>query len=378
MNNFDKLQAFVNGEGGNFAEACCGQNSFLWLAALGGLQGDKVPLVALLRGPDLLDGVSKSMPDATLANRVAGFAAVLEGNLTAAVEAFEAARHPGEEAQRLLVIADELKVSLENVVTPLPPLSTPGGWIVFDMLGHIQEKSRQPEPLACAEVPVLLDDGGNGQLAKFVVELLPGPDGLVTPDWWAMGLMHFPSTRISTSGISTSLDNFAESTQRLLRAIWKDKPNRLRWRLEPWKGGLTPTIVFGRSGEGAVAVAGRSVLLSQSAVESEREDAGLNSQIGITATVTESDQPMKDWRLGPVANTSIPNKFHAAAAGGLTEVQVATGQGPTPRPTTVRSHEVATLGGAYFEMQLSNEYIRAIQTKARTEYDDEWYPEITP
>ena len=163
MNNFDKLQAFVNGEGGNFAEACCGQNSFLWLAALEGLQGDKVPLVALLRGPDLLDGVSKSMPDATLANRVAGFAAVLEGNLTAAVEAFEAALHPGEEAQRSLVIADELKVSLENVATPLPALDTPGGWMAFDMLGHIQEKSRQPKPLARAEVPVLLDDDGKGQ-----------------------------------------------------------------------------------------------------------------------------------------------------------------------------------------------------------------------
>jgi len=69
---------------------------------------------------------------------------------------------------------------------------TYGSWMVWDAVLQINQADA-PKSLVTERTPILLDGGTDGKVILLAVELLPGPAGLVTPNWWQLGLTSFPS-----------------------------------------------------------------------------------------------------------------------------------------------------------------------------------------
>ncbi|MBX3397693.1 MAG: hypothetical protein KF873_03045 [Gemmataceae bacterium] len=371
MSQIDNLRTFFTNPqlGGAYEAVLCGQNSCLWWAVIEGHRERQTELLDIFRNEKLkrrLNAPGVEDTDPKILHRLEGFAAVLSGatsrDFTDAVKAFKAARAPELGESTTVSVDDKRKDALKDTLGFLPSLDSEEGWIAYDMLWHIQCKIQEailnsgkkleipiPPPIDREVMPVLLDDGGKGNVVKFVLEELPGPDGLVTPDWWSMGMIHFPGKRDDGK---RSRDSFVASTQSLLRKLLRERKNRFRWRLEPLRKPL-PVCAFGRSGEAAVTCAA----LALCAEHRVPNAAILNPRSGITATVEASHLPPSKWALGTVEPTSITNKLNGAKAAGLSKVLLHKDQLPQELPDLVRVQRVATLGDAYFRLKRLNEML---------------------
>jgi len=222
---------------------------------------------------------------------------------------------------------------------------------------------------------------------RLVVELLPGPKGLVTPDWWSMGLIRFPQspTTMSTGEDANRDMDFVESTQRLLVAIARSHPShRVRWRLEGYRATDNPggSPISGRSAEAAVVCAGLAAFERLKYPESPV----LNPNVAVTAVVDGEEKDVSKRSLTHVNEVTIPDKFRAAAEAGIREVLVARTQKPhsLPEPPVsdkghpLRMHCVDTVDDAYLEIVTVNRYVRAYQEHVAVEFDKNWVLENSP
>jgi hypothetical protein len=348
--------------------------------------------------------INTASADASLPHRLTAFAATFDaefgdriGSYHPAVEAFEQG-WVGSRPTLPPTGPDHRAVdSLDGRANGLP-LSTVGGWLVYDVLWHLRHSAKEGRPpasgggLAAREETAVLGAGGAGRVMKLVVELLPGPPGLVTPDWWPMGLIQFPQRPVVGSDKThQQFADFVASTQKLLSACVDAKqPYRLRWRLEPYRphDPLDSGPFSGRSAEAAVVSAGLTVYERLG----QPDRPVLNPNVCITAVVDGDDEDVRKRPLTPVNEATISDKFRAAAEAGLHEVLVATGQQPDPLPEPVvlrraddpgarlalRSHVVATVDAAYQEIVTVNKYVRAFQDAVVREHDGKWVMEATP
>ncbi len=376
-----------------FVRRACGISSTLWWAVQEARNAanaaEQTTFLEALRSEGLR-GRARSVItgnlDPTIGDRLNGFADSLEAVLSgtdfgSAATAFECT-WVGERSGLLTYHSDPDRPDAIADAHPQLPLSRVGGWVVYDTLWHFQHSQPgRPIPmadgiLAREETPIIVV-GGVGQVIRLVVELLPGPAGLVTPDWWPMGLMQFPQP---DAGMPDDFRNrfadFVASTHRVLTAVAVGKAGRLRWRLEPRNqcesSRWLPVSLEGRSAEAAVASVGLAVY-ERAAYPA---DPVLNPSVSVTARV-EGEQPNVSLRrLDSV--WSLQEKCRAAGAAGLSEVVVASDPGRVILPDGLRLTAVDTVNAAYFELQMNNVFIRNYQQLLCTEYDDEWYPEITP
>jgi hypothetical protein len=241
---------------------------------------------------------------------------------------------------------------------------TPGSWLAWDVLSQWNQTAN---PVAVETTPVLFAGGGQGQVMRLVVEALPGPPGLVTPNWWCLGLCAF-----DTGNAGRLL---LPAVQRLIRQAAATAPGlRFRWHLDAdqrdaWKLGL-----HGRSVEAAAAVATLAVLerhkeSQDQAAEPTRSEPILDARAVVTALVGGGEtSDLCDQPLEPVRRETLSAKLVAARAQGLDVVGVPVTQplGGVVVPEGVRVELVATVGEAFDLVRAVNrafdrygEYVRS-------------------
>lgn len=392
MNEIDNFLGVVDREEAELQldTLCCGLGSGLWrasaFAAHDASAGDRQRLLkGLQRLQSQLEGLGGQRRDRSLDARLRGLVLALAGvlgrdagALRQAAEAFEAAWSGDQPTIRQMKAPPAQPFGFDL------PLDRLGGWLVYDVLWHLQhskpgQTAQSGDGLeAREETPFLVVSAGSKYVLRVVAELLPGPPGLITPDWWPMGLIAFSQPQADAS--ESDRDRYANivaSTQGLLTAVAeKSRDVRLRWRLEERRVGEKPWSlpIAGRSGEAAVACLGHAVY--------ERHlhggEAILNPSVVITATVQNDHQDIRRRGLGTVNAETISGKFQAAAEAGLREVLVAAGQLPDPLPPHPSSTRVATLADAIMEISATNQYVRAYRGWVRGQFDAEWVEVDTP
>lgn len=243
---------------------------------------------------------------------------------------------------------------------------TPGSWAVWDALNHL---NGSPPPTLFAErTPVLLDGGTkDGQVVFLVVEGLPGPPGLVTPDAWRLGLTPFQARPTG--------DHFAEAVNAAIGAVAGRRQGfRLRWHLD----GVTPAAcnvgLVGASGQAAAAMATLAVYERFGTRAAERL---LAPDVAITGMTKAGDGDPMGWPVVPVTPTSLPSKFRAAHARGY-DVAVAADQEVPDDAAKVGCHvaPVGTLGAALDRMRSLRPYLDNYRQAQRTNFC--YHPEATP
>ncbi len=374
------------------ATLCCGTGSALWRATRFAIH-EATPddcgrfLDGLQRLQTQLVGLGEKKRDRTLDGRLCGLVNTLsavvgkdEQGLNRAAEAFEDAWLGALPRVEPVKDAPTLPFGFDFKLDRL------GAWLVYDVLWHLQhskpgQTGRSGDGLEIREeTAFLVVSAGTGPnyALRLVAELLPGPPGLVTPDWWPMGLIVFsqPVPHASAADKDRFAD-FVASTQGLLREVAdRQKPYRLRWRLEERRAEDTPWVapITGRSGEAAVVCLGHAVYERLT----HRSHPVLNPSVAITATVPNDHPDVRRRRLGTVNEGTIPGKFQAVESAGLREVLVAAGQRPDPLPTHPSFTRVATVADAIMEISATNQYIRAYRGWVRAQFDDEWVEVDTP
>lgn len=346
-----------------FTAACCGNASTLVRAAYEFLAlavGERTTLLDALRGDHLvqrLDEVKRGVADDKLSKRIEGFAATLEAanskpkDFSAAANAFNEAWR-GDRPDLTKFTADpERPIPLADRYPSLS-LKTVGGWQVYDLLWHFAF-TKPGEPitdsvgsLQAREVTPILVVGLGAQVLKFVVEMLPGPPGLVTPDWWPMGLISFPppGAMAADPDAESQIVDFLASIQKVLATENAGKSGRLRWRLEPWTGNeRLPASLEGRSAEAAAACAARAVY--------ERVAKPAKPILSVKYAITATVEP--GGKLGIIKG--LPHKCGAAGRADLTKVLVAKNQPDLPEIPGLRVQPVATVAEAYSKLKKLNE-----------------------
>jgi hypothetical protein len=272
--------------------------------------------------------------------------------------------------------------------TAMAPLAkdrwTPGAFIVFDFLREFHDppkvKSETTPVLAVGEIVGLNDHGG---VLHLVAESLPGPHGLITPDFWSMGLVAFPVVENAT---------LVSITHRAFRcALSAERQVQLRWRLQP-KWGEFPRAVKGHSAEAAAACCVRGLMHHSP----EAPGPLLDPSVAITASVADDGETFDERLLQKVAEKTLDAKFQSAIHAGLTAVLVCEGQVPKEKhihhnadkvdgraqPGSVLIQPVRTLGDAYDGLLVTSAGIRKYKEKTCDAWDGErngkWIEKPTP
>jgi hypothetical protein len=213
--------------------------------------------------------------------------------------------------------------------------------MVWDLLSQWNQTDKS---VAIETTPVLFAGGHQGQVMRLVVETFPGPGGLVTPNWWMLGLCSLKTG---------NQDRFLPAAvQRVIRLAAARAPGfRFRWHLDadgrdPWMLGLD-----GCSIEAPAAVATLAVL--EQFEECQQQPAKkvkpiLDPQSVVTGVVNEgSEANPLSWPITPVNQETLSPKLAAAVKYGLDLIGVpATQRDGLQPPRTVRVEEVPTVGDA--------------------------------
>lgn len=220
---------------------------------------------------------------------------------------------------------------------------TAGSWMAWDAFTAANGTA---PALTEEETPVLFAPiGGQGLVARLVVEVLPGPTGLATPHWWRIGLTPFP----------TPNGCFLRALQEVLGAVAaRHTGYRLRWYLKPdpsagattWDDGLE-----GRSGMAAATCAGLAVF-ERLGDGKPAADPVLDDRIAVTAEVVPDPARLpRDWTLKTVEG--LKEKFDAAEAAKIDTVAVAEKQDiPTDAARDgVRNPKVGTVAAALEQLR---------------------------
>jgi hypothetical protein len=371
--NLDELvntfAAMVNGahESGTFAGGLCGPQSLLTqtMGALLGAQPGAASAQKFMANLDDLDTriaagkvPSVYQQDATLPKRWVGLSQLIrsrfvESTSTRFGECLTNARNSFDEVWTAANLGADLRAPssadssaakaankglFAKVQDHLKPW-TPGSWMVWDVLCQWNQTA---PPVAVETTPVLFASGGQGQVMRLVVEALPGPPGLVTPNWWRLGLGAF-KTGNSERCLLTAV-------QRVIRLAAAEAGRRFRWHLEAdqrdaWRVGLD-----GRSIEAAAAVATLAVLERLAEGDATTAQPILDAQAVVTAVVARKDTPEAcDLPLELVSKETLPAKIDAAKESGLDVIAVPATQprNGLVKPAGVRVEPVATIGEAF-------------------------------
>lgn len=222
---------------------------------------------------------------------------------------------------------------------------TPGSWMVWDVLSGW---NKSVDPVAGETTPVLFAFGTQGQVMRLTVEALPGPPGLVTPDWWRLGLCAF-ETRDRNKAVLSSVGRVIHlaGVRSVLRFRW-----HLAGKLDAWKYPLE-----GRSIEAAAAVATLAVL--EQYEDRKRPGAThplavLDPHAVVTGVVETKGPDPFAWALEPVTAETLPAKWQAANSVHLDVVCVPAKQpiADLARPEAARPLiPVPTVGDALEELR---------------------------
>ena len=274
------------------------------------------------------------------------------------------------------------------------PMDAVAGWLTYDVLWHL--KHGQPGVLAEVgaggilareSIPLLT----TGPVLHLVVEVLPGPAGLVTPDWWPMGLVHFPPTpEAKTQGLKKDalFADFLTATQQVMSVVTRRMglQHRIRWRLEHRHGKLNPwrEPVVGRSAEAAAAIVARAVC---EAIDSA-DTPVLDPAAAITACVRGMDVDgahfgFQTTELECVDGATLKFKLGGAQKACLRSVLLASDQGPQWRAlaqkfTGLHVEACDNLEYAYQQLRYDNPLVAAFRQHIVLRWHDRWSEEETP
>jgi hypothetical protein len=259
---------------------------------------------------------------------------------------------------------------------------TAGTFGAYDFLHRRWEASQPPRrettPVLAVRGDVIILNDINAVL-NLVVEALPGPRGLVTPDFWALGLMGFPGTPDS---------NFVSVMHSAFRAVLSDKHHvRLRWRLEKRRGDF-PRVIQGRSATASAACCALGL------AEQMQGAAGplLDRDVAITACLEPTNQ-QGDHALGAVNEETINAKFQAALEAKLAGVVVSHQQRNLPPNGVYQNrqtldgkpmggemlvHSVGTLEDAFDALLAVPTGIKAYKNAICRAWDAVWEERETP
>ena len=233
--------------------------------------------------------------------------------------------------------------------------------------------------LARETIPVLT----TGSVLNLVVEILPGPRGLVTPDWWPMGLILFPTPQVGDGQCSEEQRRYAdflEATQRVITTVVGKLGlnQRVRWRLEARadQPNSWDHSVVGRSAEAAAAIVARAVC---EAVYTGQSPI-LDPNAAITACLQGMDSDRSSWEfenaaLETVEDGSMATKLKMARMVHLSSVFVCEGQGPQAIVHSFPELHLGpckTLGEAYEKLRYEQRFIKAYRQHIVSEWNSKW------
>ncbi len=403
------------GEPGNFARAFCGPNCLFPRVVEEMLTSKIQPhslralhlrsaLVALDQWIEKGNYPHQNL-DATLCNRWRGLSFVAQalllgrnshehlGFIGEAIKRFDAAW--GEAAKRFKAdwepaacsdasvaqrTEEELFAFYESV---LSPPWTPGSWMVWDILCQVNQIAnpsrthRSVKPLAVEKTNVLFGRGTGG-LMKLVLELLPGPAQLVTPNWWRLGM-----AAIST--VVGAERYFLGAIQRAMTlAAPRDRAVRLRWHLEATDERLWEAALEGRSGEAAAASVALAAYELLDEMEEGQDKNGLpepilDENVAVSAAVGNNGPGgIANRPLLPVEKDTLPAKFSAAMKAGIDVVGLADGQpmDGVAIPDGLHVEFLPTVGEAFNRLRAVNRAFERYGDWVRSQFH--YYEEETP
>lgn len=396
MSALEDIQCILNQQtlDEEFHSIACGHEALLWLAAQEA-KDDGQAAVAVFR--TLLRDLERTMlpltrgvGDPSLECRSQGLLHALRAHVCGDTDSWPLAAGafqrswrgplPALEATPAATVADG---PLARVFPASLTLETVGDWLVHDVLWHLsysepgQLANRDKGGLLAQEAtPVLFTRDGNstGLVLHLVAEVLPGPPGLVTPDWLPMGLVTFPE---SSSG---EYADFLAVTQRAMTAVASamQLPHRLRWRLEyrgsgsnPWGG------VF--NDDSATAAAALVARAACEAFAGGGKDL-LGRDVAITACLPAPNTDITDLfnvSLGRVDGKTLPYKVNGARDAQISLVLVAEGQGTEAGSHGVQLVPCATLDDAYVAILDDNRYVRGFHKHIIEAWAQRWAKEET-
>jgi hypothetical protein len=384
-------------------EVCCGAQSYLWYATRQASASDSTTAESFRTMLDALEEQANWLLandiDPSRPPRLAGMLQVIRALLGLAPEraAFADATTAFEKSWRLprpafgelpahALQQDELYTKYGGYLA----MNTVAGWLIYDVVWHWQN-SQPGAPGAIGAGHLLARESiavlTTGEVLHLVAEVLPGPARLVTPDWWPMGLIRFPSPAGPTE--NETFSDFLAATQRVMRAVAAQRqlPHRIRWRLEyrgegnPWQQPIT-----GRSAEAAAALVTRAVCEAASV---SAKAPLLDPTATITACVQGMDQPGADFdfstaALKKVDDNSLPDKLAAAQRAGLRTVFLAEDQGSQRLNELAKQFEGLsvsawpTLEDAYDPLLYDSKYVQAYQRHIVSTWNRQWSEQETP
>lgn len=192
---------------------------------------------------------------------------------------------------------------------------SPGVFIVHDFLvPRWQQAPGTPPPATPAvlveKTPILtvasdetLSINQPSAALWLSVEALPGPPGLITPDFWSLGLLGFGTSKGDDK-------DFLQITHEAFRlTLVPERHLRLRWRLERRYQRL-PRVIRGRSAETSAACAAWALMQREpgSILALLDADVAISARLGPLWPGRLEDQP-----LGDVNKDTLSQKIRLAA-----------------------------------------------------------------
>jgi hypothetical protein len=245
-----------------------------------------------------------------------------------------------------------------------------GSWIVWDCISEINATSH----VAATESTPVLFAGKDGYAFRLVVELLPGPSGLVTPHWWKLGLTAFPDDKPNE-------DFVAAIHQVMEKAADRNRSFRVRWYLDEVNDPYAWTQPLnGRSGQAAAACAVLAAFekLSDKRAGDRAKRAAIpvldrNAAVSAEVKVDSADR-LENAALGAVEPSTLPSKFDAAVRAGIELLCLTQGQplGNAVRPKGLRLEHAATVGAALDVLRAVHRAIERFKEKTRKVWTDNW------
>jgi hypothetical protein len=269
---------------------------------------------------------------------------------------------------------------------------TPGTFIVYDYLKEIKKDgsnvSRAILNTVSESTPIVFAGNKvqNPGVVELVIDRLPGPIGLVTPDFFAMGQVDF---------IGLKQEDFLTSLQSTIRyairstSNSKDRNSRFRWRIRRYRGGDLPISLKDRSAEAAAACCTHALLQ----YDKDSLRPLLDPDVGITGTVEALAHPDFDRTpVGRVHVGTIPDKRDGAQDAKLSCLVLSSGHisdhlsphrglrvnGRELERKETHIQHVSNLAEAYDALLITSAAVAAYKEKVCKAWEKEWDPQPTP
>jgi hypothetical protein len=281
----------------------------------------------------------------------------------------------------------------------LKPEWSPGTFIVSDFLELKQIHGSEPgTPAPSGQQPVLVSEctpivyAGTRVFEPGVVELvierIPGPKGLVTPDFLALGLI-----ALDGEGDRNFLVSMQETIRYTLHSYPTDSNSRFRWRIRKHRAGRLPGSLKDRSAEAAAACCTYALLQNSKDPLRPLVRPLLDAEVVITGTIdrTQHTPEFDLTSVGPVDPLTIPDKLRAASDARLACVLIKSDQeydkeeaskpvkaGANIKHTSILVQGVDNLAQAYDSLLITSKAVAAYKKQVCGEWAKLWDPQPTP